>query len=436
MCEEYSNRGADHQIANEFLRYADQVQRLPVWIRHAELAVIAILIFFLPLAFSLDAVQVFALQKYVLFLIGTNALFLFTVLTMGSEMLRPHRFSVTERMLWTFLLLFLICAGVSAALGLNPMRSFWGSWERHTGFVFWMHIVLFAFLIRIIQPTPTEQQRFIILPLLAAGFIQSILAIIQWFDPHFLFPTLATNEFLGRAFGTLGHPNFLGQFLIFPIFAAISQMERGNRLRWIGIIVLIFCVLGLLASENRASMLGIFIGLIFLRAFRPSVAIGAVAFISIAIVAVTFMPSDSNLGGGMRSIQVRSALWRQIPSMVSEHPFFGVGFENFNSAFSPHLPPELLMLEKPTTYPDSSHNFIFDLLIHTGILGTITFAGFIVTLLMMFFQKRSPTHLEKSLLVGIAAALISWQFGFPGIVDAIMFFAVIALLTLRHDEAA
>ena len=115
--------------------------------------------------------------------------------------------------------------------------------------------------------------------------------------------------------------------------------------------------------------------------------------------------------------------------MVAEHPFFGVGLENFDTAFSPHMPPELLVLEEPTNYADSSHNFFFDLLVQTGIFGTLAFAGFLIAFFVMFLRQHKTTWLQKSLVSSLVAILVSWQFGFPGIVDAVMFFAVIGLLS-------
>jgi O-antigen ligase len=327
------------------------------------------------------------------------------------------------------------------------------------------------------------------LPILAAGIIQSIFAIIQWYDPYFLFPTLDVDEFLGRAFGTLGHPSFLGQFMVFPMFAAIGLMVRrahhdtakskelsdrvtlsspAGPLRYglrcgsgllrmtqrgvskgdMGflfiVISFVLCLIGLLLSENRASILGLLGGLLFLtflhlrdhsrriRSLTWSLLSTAILLIKLTIITLPFLiPTSPTLANPWRSIQTRAAIWRQVPAMIIERPFFGVGFENFDIAFSPHTPPELLILEKPTEFADSAHNFFFDTLVHTGILGTAAFSGFLLTLLILFLRQKQATWLQKSQLSGIVSILISWHFGFPGITDAVVFFGMSGLIILN-----
>lgn len=419
-----------------------------VFVRTLACGVLAAMLFLLPLAFSLRTEQVFAIHKFIVFIVGTNVLLLLALLEIRCELSRVRRLGVHEHVVWMFLLLFLLLAGISAILGASPAHSFWGSGIRHTGVVFWLHLILCAGAVRMLQPSVTEQRWFILMPIIIAGLVQSMIAIIQWFDPHLLFSSLATDEFLGRSFGTLGHPSLLGQYMIFPIFAVVSQLKgRESRqklqkkMHWMLVFSLIILLIGLLLSVNRASILGVFSGGLFLiflhlrerwqrlrRLTLPLMTAAAVVMVSILFV-IASLPSPNNPQHSTpyRSIHVRAAIWKHVPSMIAERPFFGIGLENVDVAFSPHMPAELLRLEKPTNFADSSHNVFFDLLVQTGILGTLAFVGFLTSVCMIFFRQRQTTWMWKSMLAGITGILISWQFGFPGIVDGVMFFVMSGL---------
>ncbi|MDA1060841.1 MAG: hypothetical protein O3B47_03540, partial [bacterium] len=65
-----------------------------------------------------------------------------------------------------------------------------------------------------------KSQEIFLKALLLIGSLVALHSVLQQFGVLVLSAS-AMQEFLGRSFGTFGHPNFLGQFLILPIWVGV-----------------------------------------------------------------------------------------------------------------------------------------------------------------------------------------------------------------------
>jgi len=93
------------------------------------------------------------------------------------------------------------------------------------------------------------------------------LAILQLFniDP---FVDIDNQEFLFRVYSTIGQPNFLGQFLIFPffiIFFSITNFYKNKKYKSLILnsLLLLAILIIIYFTKNRATWLAMSISLFF-----------------------------------------------------------------------------------------------------------------------------------------------------------------------------
>ena len=71
----------------------------------------------------------------------------------------------------------------------------------------------------------------------------------------------------------------------------------------------------------------------------------------------------------VRSIEGRSNVWEQSIQMVKEHPFFGVGSNNFTLAYLPYK-----SQQDDARFIDSAFNTFLQILIEKGIVGFLAYS--------------------------------------------------------------
>ena len=136
----------------------------------------------------------------------------------------------------------------------------------------------------------------------------------------------------------------------------------------------------------------------------------------------------------LRSIESRLAIWQQVPAVIRDSPWWGVGFDNIEMAFAPHRPSQLVNLENPEAILDRSHNVFFDLLIQTGIMGTVLFILFLITSARQILPPPRLTSLQQGLFASLFGVGVAWQFGFPVVTDSVLFFLILGILMIKpHD---
>ncbi|MBI5414578.1 O-antigen ligase family protein [Candidatus Peregrinibacteria bacterium] len=400
------------------------------------------MIFCLPIAFSLETFQVFEINKFSLFvLLESLILLLFAIGLICSviQIFIPQKFGWTQ----VFFLLFLLSIVLSGALGHAPLLSFWGSSYRHFGGFLVIHLLLLGTLISALRPTEKERFTFFIFPLLLGGILQGILGIFQYISPESFFTELKIENAILRSYGTLGHPNFFAQFLLFPFFGALGILfNRKERLmlRIFALSAALFSFLGIILSQGRGVFLGLIFGSVlfillsvpkcghFLMRYLGKIFVGMSLFaVGIAFSLPLFFPYlESFLGERARSVETRMLLWEKVPEMISEAPFFGVGLENFPIAIAPFISPKIFELEHFMSFADRSHNFFLDILVQCGIFGFFSFLGFLYCVFSVKSRKKFH-QTNRKYIAGITAILVAWQFGFPVVTDAVLFTIFLAL---------
>lgn len=359
-----------------------------------------------------------------------------------------------------FLVLWLLPLAVSTTLSPAPWESFFGSAEHMQG-LFAMILYAVHFLICIWVFTEARYQKTFFNVTIGIGAVLSGYAILQYFnlDPLDL---ADITDASGRAFATLGHPNFLGQWLIFPVFVLLIHIyvsfrptpsesssrggaeeslggglkkgippcalmtERGrNNRRCISGLLLLLIFAALLTTLNRASMLGIGIALALFFILKTKVSWKKIltGTVVMGLVTIGFFSS-----GGLRSILTRSVLIKSSLPLVLQHPLFGTGPESFYQTIQPQLSPELYETEHMFTLPDRVHNELLQTLLDQGVFGMSLYFFMIGFLIWIVVKRRLKTPAANIAFFSIVAALISVQFSFSLTVHWVFLMAMWAIL--------
>jgi O-antigen ligase/polysaccharide polymerase Wzy-like membrane protein len=182
-----------------------------------------------------------------------------------------------------------------------------------------------------------------------------------------------------------GDANHLGVMLVVPLLILTPlylRLERGHRLRVPLGALLAFLLLMEIATLSRSGLLGLGVGGLLLGiVYRGQVLskallvpLGAVAGL-LALVVLQRLDYFSNvLHARLQTSDTSSTLHFQvyefIPQTIEQHPLFGFGLNTFSVYFE--------FVTGRTRW--GAHSFYVALVVETGLVGSLLFAGFLVYL--------------------------------------------------------
>lgn len=221
--------------------------------------------------------------------------------------------------------------------------------------------------------------------LVVAAALSTLIALIQAFLPNLPDGDLIARSGLpGRAVGNLRQPNHLCSLLLWGVIAVVALLEmRRLALKWAAaLIVLMVFAVELSASRTGAVGLGLLAawGLLDKRLSRPArVLLVLTPFIyalSYGAMALYGHWTDQAFGAEARiatgeatteSPNSRRHIWANALALIARQPWTGVGFGEFNIAWSLTAFPG-----RPTAFFDHTHNLPLELVVELGVpLGTL-----------------------------------------------------------------
>ena len=190
-----------------------------------------------------------------------------------------------------------------------------------------------------------------------------------------------------------GDPNHLGieiaavLVLLLPLYL---RLERGHRLRTPLMALLAFLLVVELGTLSRSGLLGLLCGLAVLAVpyrrhlltARFLVPLAVVLFGVLAFVAqrAGFFEQvlRSRLSTEGRAASTHFVVYEFIPDVLSQHPLFGLGLNNFSVYYA--------FVTGRTNF--GPHSFYVALFVETGLVGALVFASFLVYL----FRRAGATR--------------------------------------------
>lgn len=293
----------------------------------------------------------------------------------------------------------------------------------------WIQVILAAAAFySLIHAQKGIRPAWILVDWLTAGAVAvSLLAIGQFITGS----NIITAEGVQRVRGLYGSPNNLALFLVrtLPIALCLAAFGRRRRIAYGLAAVPQFAALFLTFSRG-ALLLGLPAALVFVGIVKRGRTLWAMLAGALA-VAGSLIPLAgterfaSLLRTGEGTAFLRLNLWRSAWNMIREHPWRGVGPDNFLYAYRSRFILPAAWEERNLSHP---HNLVLDWWTRLGIPGLVVLGW----LLGAFFAAVSHLYRTRSdrtvraLALGLAASMIAALS--HGLVDNMFFLTDLALV--------
>lgn len=212
--------------------------------------------------------------------------------------------------------------------------------------------------------------------LLAAGLASAAIGLVQVYAPEFADGNWIAVSTLGdRAVGNLRQPNHLCSLLLWAMIAAVWLAQTQRLPRALSPAVLLLLLAGVVLSASRTGMIGA--ALLALwgladrrqdRGVRIQLWLAPVAY-ALLYALITFWAHQHNeIFGGEAQLNKsdisssRFGIWANTLSLIAAHPWSGVGFGEFNFAWSLNVFPG-----RPVAFFDHTHNLPLQLAAELGL---------------------------------------------------------------------
>ena len=230
--------------------------------------------------------------------------------------------------------------------------------------------------------------------LIVTGVLSTWVGMVQVFTPQWADGNwIATASVPGRASGNLRQPNHLSSLLLWATLALVWMLETRRVNRKVTALLGSLFMLGLVLSASRTGTLGVVVLALWgaLDRQRPR-AVRVMLLLSPLIYALCWWgstewarQSHQVFGAAARLTadgdlsSSRFGIWANTLSLIAQHPWFGVGFGEFNFAWS--LTP---FPKRPHAFFDHTHNLPLQLAVELGLPLTL-----LVLALLMFAMWRA-----------------------------------------------
>ena len=336
------------------------------------------------------------------------------------------------------LLCFIAVSFISALLGVDFSRSFWGIGARMTGLFAELHFLAWFLVLASISKfnfrSPTSRfpevglqelkLNFDITRYLNFSFAISVVVALTAFYQN-------TQWHLVPGYTIFSNPTFVAPYLLFHFFWGLYQIwnsKSWQKLYYVSASALILWALFL--GQVRGAYIGLFLGILFLgiglifsnifkARFRILIAASYAIIVLGLILGWQFRDSKfieqsyfsrfSHISFEEATIQTRLLTWQAAFKGFWDRPILGVGPENFNYLFNAHYNPRLLMYGGSSfaeTWQDKPHNAFIEILAETGIIGGLAYIS--IWLFVVFYLFRIFKRGEKFLSLILASAFISY----------------------------
>ena len=230
--------------------------------------------------------------------------------------------------------------------------------------------------------------------LVVAGVASAAIGIVQVYVPQWADGDwIARSALVGRAVGNLRQPNHLSSLLLWSIVAIVWLGEAGSGLhehvahagRGIAVpAIALLLLFGVVLSGSRTGALGTVTlaawGLLdrrLSRRARVALLLAPVVYALMWLGAADWADHSHQVFGGETRFSgtgdvssSRFAIWANTLDLIKAHPWFGVGFGEFNFAWT--LTP---FPDRPVAFFDHTHNLPLQFAVELGVpLGGVVLA--------------------------------------------------------------
>jgi len=346
---------------------------------------------------------------------------------------------------------------LASVFGVNPARSFFGTYERMLSVVNLAHFIALFFMARAVF-TGAKDWLWTFRAFLAPAVLVGLYGFGQWLGWEALYHAGA-----GRIDATIGNAAFVAGYFIFAFFfsAFLLLKDKSQGFKYFYIFSLVLSVWAVYASATRGGMLGLIAAAIVIAVayifkkdkkfnFKKEYALTG-AVIALAVFGLAFFtggkanflsPISRLLNISLEDTTVNTRVMAAQTSWKGflARPILGWGAENYNLVFDKYYNPKLYPAEN---WFDRAHNVLFDMLTTVGAAGfTIYLAmlGFLAFLIFRYARGSANGYwLGVFSLALLAAYFVQNVAVFDSLVTYLPFFLFAAFVGggfLLGEEAA
>lgn len=325
-------------------------------------------------------------------------------------------------------LVFMVLACVSTVFAVDVSTAIFGDYAYQRGLVTLLMCVGVYWLVSQTVTTPARARQ-LAWACIAGGMFVAAYALVQVAGVDPADWTGIEPWMLRRGIATLGNPDFVGGFVVFPLVLAVNEIVHGSTplSRGIAALASLFMLFALAFSMTRGAWVGAFVGMSVVllspagrrggnRSVWAAAWLGVLVGLA-AIVAgrlglldtvmirlqdmVTFSPS---WGSG------RLHFWREALSLIVERPLLGAGPDSYRLVwYAARTPAEIAALGTGW-YVADAHNILLTSMANVGIPATLalgSFVGYVLWDTRGVFQRRERIGSSPaSMLAGWWAAVV------------------------------
>lgn len=341
------------------------------------------------------------------------------------------------------LLLFCVSAGLSTLFSVDWHMSLFGNAKCPMGLFVIMSYFAVYLAARAVLASEKSIERAIDI-MLACAAVVAVYGISQalGFDFKQWSGTLKDHTYT-RPMSTLGHPNFMANYLAMIAPFVLYRLETCKR-RAVPIYgaLLVTIIAAIVMSLSRGMILASMVGVVtyFVASkgkvrkaayiMAAAIVIGAATFAAVPWFradAITRMEAIVTPGPARQEYPKGAVrIWKQFPWFGSGTDTFEIGFRNQRTAY-------YWSIEKGGS-PHRAHNDFLNVLATQGVFGAL--ASVLLTLAIVLTARRSRSSLGAAAAAGIVVFYAAGLTSFTIIGTGTLFMIFLAILKTQQREAA
>lgn len=332
-------------------------------------------------------------------------------------------------------LALVIISGIASVTGLDPTLSLFSHFERGTGWIFQVLVVLASFSLLLLAQSKEELRKYVLYPMVISG---GVLAFFTWIGVSGL--KLSSWVILGSSSdggGTMGNSSFAGTMFVLTIFVAlylvVTETSAAYKKMLYGILFItvvnpvlfslpIFkplagTVVGFIGDARGAAvslMVGLIVmGLVFglfsqkkiiAKAARVMLVVGVVSVV-LGIVLLVIPGTPVHEYFVSKTGSARFIYWSMSLKQVAQYPVLGTGPETFRYAHERFFDPALSVMGEP--WADKVHNVYVEQLLTTGVVGFATYLALLVMVGVSLYRYGKKTN-DRYFVATMAGLLVAY----------------------------
>ena len=248
-----------------------------------------------------------------------------------------------------------------------------------------------------------------------AGVLNAGIGIVQVFAPGWPDGNwIARSGLVGRAVGNLRQPNHLSSLLLWSAIAVIPLLELGRLRRSIGWALFALMTFAVVLTASRTGVLGIGLlalwGLLDRRLSRPTrllLLLSPLFYLLAWLGAAAWAEASRHAFGGETRLAEadlsasRFGIWANTLELIRQQPWAGVGFGEFNLAWS--LTP---FPGRPVAFFDHAHNLPLHLAVELGVPLAVLVLALLVAALWRAWHLAQQADAASSVTLRSAGMML------------------------------